>query len=163
MQFEHIVVVNDPSQAGVPLTKSELWQGLVRRVEDPLAFIENLDDATILNRGENWLTRELWFGKLCVRDKVTLEPERQVRYDTEASEQHSGGTLTMTIETPAPGVMFVRFVYSTPLPDSAPTETDAGDAYFAPWVKSAYQQADIDTILRIRELAAAGAFGSGLS
>lgn len=161
MQFEHIVVVNDPNQGGEPLTRSELWQGLVRRVEDPLSFVESLDKAAILDRGPNWVARELWFGDLCVRDKVLLDPENQVRYETEASEQHMGGTLTMTIEAPAPGVMFVRFVYSTPLPDTAPTETDAGDAYFAPWVKSAYQQADIDTILRIRELAAAGEFGSG--
>jgi len=161
MQFEHIVVVNDPCQGGVPLTRSELWQGLVRRVEDPTAFVESLDKAAILERGPNWLTRELWFGDLCVRDKVLLEPETQVRHETEASEQHFGGTMTMTIEEPAPGVMFVRFVYATPLPDTAPPETDAGDAYFAPWVKSAYQQADIDTILRIRELAAAGAFAGG--
>lgn len=163
MQFEHIVVVNDPSQAGVPLSRAELWQGLVRRVEDPLAFVESLDKATILSRGANWLTRELWFGKLCVRDKVFLDAETEVRYETEPSDQHSGGTLTMTIEAPAPEVMFVRFVYSTPLPDTAPTETDAGDAYYAPYVKAAYQQADIDTILRIRELAAAGEFGNGLS
>src|SRR5437899_453842 len=163
MQFEHIVVVNDPSQAGAPLSRAELWQGLVRRVEDPLSFVESLDKATIIARGDNWITRELWFGKLCVRDKVTLEPENTVRYDTEASDQHSGGTLTMSIEAPAPGVMFVRFVYSTPLPDSAPAETDAGDAYFAPWAKSAYQQADIDTILPIRELAAAGELGHGAS
>jgi hypothetical protein len=157
MQFEHIVIVNDDSVDQADwLPREVLWAGLVRRAEDPLAFIENLDRSAIIERGDNWFLREMWFGEMCVRDHVTLEPGSQVHYETAASEQHRGGSLTMTIEVPAPGVLCVRFKYSTPLPEQAAESMDAGDAYFVPWVKSAYQQADIDTIERIRELAAAG-------
>ena len=157
MQFEHIVVVNDPSTAEIAvLSREVLWNGLVRRAADPLAFVENLDRAHILERGDNWFTREMWFGEMRVFDRVTLEPGHKVHYETEPSEQHMGGSLSMIIETPVAGVLCVRFCYSTPLPETSETDTEAGDAYFAPWIKSAYQQADIDTIKRIRELAANG-------
>lgn len=157
MQFEHIVVVNDPTMGvGEQLSREELWSGLLRRAQDPLAFVENLDRAAILEQGENWFVREMWFGEMRVLDRITLEPAYMVHYETEPSEQHRGGSLTMTIEAPSPDVLCVRFRYSTPLPEVAAQDTDAGDAYFVPWIKSAYHQADVDTIKRIRELAAAG-------
>jgi hypothetical protein len=63
----------------------------------------------------------------------------------------------MRIEEPEPGALFVRFVYRTSLPETGPMDTEAGDAYFASYVKAAYRDTDIDSIRKIRALAETGA------
>lgn len=61
----------------------------------------------------------------------------------------------MSIETPAPGALLVRFIYETTLP-----ETDAsGDDRYSEIVKSAYHEADLDTVRKIREIAHSGRLG----
>ncbi|AXK40137.1 SRPBCC family protein [Crenobacter cavernae] len=160
MQFEHIVLVNDPRVDSAPLTVAQLWRGLLRRAEDPMSFMDHLERATVLERGADWLRRELDFGRFTVRDTIHLKHEKALHYETEPNDAHAGGSLTVTIEEPAPGVLCVRFAYRTSLPEVPAQEGgDAEDSYYVPWVKSAYQETDVDAILRIRELAAAGELG----
>ncbi|KZE34209.1 uncharacterized protein DUF1857 [Crenobacter luteus] len=160
MQFEHIVLVNDPRVDSAPLTVAQLWRGLMRRAEDPMLFMEQLEGARVTERGQDWFRRELDFGHFTVADTVHVVHEKSLRFDTEASESHPGGSLTVAIETPAPGVLCVRFSYQTGLPEQPGQEGgDASDSYFVPWVKSAYRDTDVDAIRQIRALAAAGELG----
>lgn len=151
MYFEHIVVVNDPNHPVPPLSRVQLWRGLRRRAYSPLEFIEAADDCTIVEQGENWLLREIHFGQMSVRDRIEFLPQQAVHYHTEANEQHAGGKVSMVIEEPQAGVMCVRFVYQTPLPEQSPEEK-----HYASYVKKAYQQMDIESIRIIRELAEQG-------
>ena len=58
MKFEHLVQINDPLMPLLdPLTRSQVWRGLVRRAEDPVPFILGLDDCRILARGPDWRKR----------------------------------------------------------------------------------------------------------
>lgn len=156
MQFEHLIEINDPlNPMLMPLTPQQVWQGLVLRAREPEAFILGLDRAEILSDAGNVLERELHFGAARIRDTVTLIPHTAVRYDTHATAEHAGGSLTMSIETPDDVRIFVRFVYATTMADA-----DAGgDTRYADIVRSAYHAADIDTIAKIREFAAAGRLG----
>lgn len=157
MLFEHIVQINDPSDAMLAeISRHQLWQGLLRRVERPEEFLIGVERVTIVERGEGWLKREMQLGPLLVRDHITLDHEYRVHFDTAPSEQHQGGSFTMVIEEPSPGALFVRFRYETALPETAGMESDAGDAYFADYVKSAYRDTDIDAIRWIRELVETG-------
>jgi hypothetical protein len=150
LNFEHLIQINDPLNPFVDtLTPEQLWEGLVLRAEQPQLFVMGLDSCTILSRTDSTLERELHYGSATVRDHVTLTPQQSVRYDILATEAHVGGSLTMTIEQPDDLQLFLRFEYRTTLP-AADTE-DARQTQEI--VKSAYREADIDTVRLIRQYA----------
>jgi len=157
MKFTHLIQINDPFNPLIdPLSREQLWRGLVLRAENPLLFVLALDRFEIIERWENTLSRVLHFGELRLRDRVSFSPMQQVRYEIEAAGDSPAATLVMSIEEPEPGQLFVRFDYET-LRDGA---TAPLDAFYSSFVKQAYVEADIDTISTIRSLAAeAGALG----
>ncbi|CAD6506967.1 SRPBCC family protein [Paraburkholderia metrosideri] len=148
MNFEHLIQINDPLNPFVDsMTRDQLWEGLVLRAEQPQLFVMGLDSCTILSREGNVLERELHYGKATVRDRVTLEESRSVRYDILPTADYVGGSLTMTIEQPDELQLFLRFEYATTLPVS----TDQDAVQTQEIVKSAYRENDIDTVRLIRQ------------
>ena len=153
MNFEHLLQINDPENPQVEsLTRQQLWQGLLHRVENPLPFLPGLEACTILERQEHALLRELDFGPATIQDRVTLADLHWVRFVIVPSEQHAGGSLTITIEEPEPGFLFLRFAYETTLAKDSNSEERA----YIEYVKSAYHQSDVDCVRIIRTLAAGG-------
>lgn len=151
MQFEHLIAVNDPGNPLLlPLTRQQVWAGLLQRVENPLPFLPGLEACAILERHADHLVRELDFGAARIRDRVTRAEAHWVRFDIEANEQHAGGCLTITIEEPEPGHLFLRFAYATGFAASSGSE----DAAYVDYIKAAYHQSDIDCVRLIRTLAA---------
>ena len=149
MKFSHLIQINDPLNPLIDsLSREQLWRGLVHRAENPLPFVMGLDDFRILVRTETTLRRELHFGKLTVRDRVTLDPMRQVRYETDAGGGLPASSLVMTIEEHEADQLFVRFDYET-LRRSGDAPSDE---YYNAFLKKAYIEADIDTIRAIRRL-----------
>ena len=152
MRFEHLVEINDPGDPRLtPLTPEQLWQGLVLRAMEPELFMLGLDRSEIVARGDSWMDRELHFGGATVQDRVVLEPRRGVRYERGHGRARRG-TLSMMIEAPAEGALLLRFLYETTMP----TVDETGNDRYAEIVKSAYHEADLDTVRKIRELAASG-------
>lgn len=156
MQFEHLIRISPEQGTLAPaLTRQQLWQGLVLRAQAPMRFDENISSARILAQSATTLQREVMFGSLQVIEDIELEFELAVRYRVQPSPQHAGGAREMRIEEPQPGVLFIRFVHH--LPDQVDAETSEAElARLLPYVKSAYQQADMDTAKRIIELVATG-------
>lgn len=153
MNFEHLIQINDPQNPLVEfLSRDQVWAGLLHRVEDPLPFLPGLEACTILERRGESLLRELDFGPSVIRDRVTLAERHWVRFDIEAGEQHAGGSLTITIEEPETGALFLRFAYST----SFASNPDSEERAYIEYVKSAYRESDIDCVRVIRTLAAEG-------
>lgn len=156
MQFEHLIQINDlKNPLANLLTRNQLWQGLVYRAESPMAFLDQIDEVKIIERGESWIHREVTMGKLIVDDKIEYAHEVHVHYHTAASADHGGGQMIMKIEEPSPAALFVRFTYITPHPDSPDPEL----AHYLEYLKSAWREMDIDTIRKIRELAEQGHLG----
>ncbi|WP_420474376.1 SRPBCC family protein [Noviherbaspirillum sp. ST9] len=156
MKFEHLIEINDPLNPLIDrLSREQLWRGLVLRAETPMDFVPHLDNCSILERDEQTMTRELRYGDLVVRDKVTLEPLKKVTYHVPLQKGIPESRLTMTIEEPEPDILFVRFVYD----DGASEEQDTAEAFYNDFRKSAYKESDIDTIRTIREMAEAGRLG----
>ena len=153
MNFEHLIQINDPENPLVEsLTRDQLWLGLVHRVENPLPFLPGLESCAILERSADSLLRELDFGPAVIQDRVTLLERQWVRFDILPSEAHPGGSLSIAIEEPEPGFLFLRFAYQTTLA----TRPDSEDRAYVEYVKSAYHQSDVDCVRLIRTLAAAG-------
>jgi hypothetical protein len=154
LNFEHLIQINDPLNPFVEsLTREQLWEGLVLRAEQPQLFVIGLDSCTILSREGEVMERELHYGQAIVRDRVTLNAGTSVRYDILPTADYVGGSLTMAIEQPDDLQLFLRFTYSTTLPvaDDATASADARQTQEI--VKSAYREADIDTVRLIRQYA----------
>jgi len=153
MNFEHLIEINDPGNPLITmLSRDQLWQGLLHRVENPVPFLPGLESCTILERQAGELLRELDFGPAVIRDRVTLVAGLWVRFDILPSDTHAGGSLTITIEEPTADHLFLRFAYRTTLAEAAGTE----DRAYIEYVKSAYHQSDVDCVRLIRTLAAGG-------
>ena len=159
MNYEHLVQINDPLNPLLEkLSVEQVWAGLLLRAEQPQLFVTGLESCTVLSRSGDVFERELSYGPASVRDRVTLTPGVSVRYDIAATDSYVGGSLTMTIEQPDPLQLFVRFKYETTLHANEGGE----DNRTLEIVKSAYREADIDTVKLIREFALAGRLGGGV-
>lgn len=153
MKFEHLVEVNDLADPNAtPLTREELWFGLLCRAEDARPFLPGLEACRIVERSESELVRDLHFGQAVVRDRVRFRELEWISFESEATAEHAGGSLTISIEEPQAGALFLRFVYRTSLPDAPGSE----DARYADIVRSAYHQSDLDTLKVIRMIAESG-------
>lgn len=151
MKFEHLVEINSPGNPMiVPLTRQQLWRGLVMRAEEPTIFVPHLDTCDIMERTDVAIVRKLTYGTLVIHDRVTYLEEHQVRYHIAAQKDFSDSTLTMTIEEPRPDYLFVRFEYEDASQD------EGADAMYNNFRRSAYKESDIDTIHMIRQLVAQG-------
>jgi hypothetical protein len=155
LNFEHLIQINDPLNPFVEsMTREQVWEGLVLRVEQPQLFVIGLDRCVILSREGDVLERELHYGPdAVVRDRVTLTPESSVRYDILPTPHYVGGSLTMAIEQPDELQLFLRFTYATTLPVADDANASADVLQTQEIVKSAYREADIDTVRVIRQLA----------
>lgn len=153
MKFEHLIEINDPLNPLIDtISREQLWRGLVLRADTPKLFVPHLDECDIEQRTETSFRRRLRYGELVVEDVVILTPLHQVRYEVAAQKEISASSLTMTIEAPSEHTLFVRFRYD----DGHDAATDAANAMYDEFKRSAYHEADIDTIRIVRELASAG-------
>jgi hypothetical protein len=160
MKFEHLIEINDPLNPLIDaLTVEQLWSGLVLRAESPKLFVPQLDEAIIDERTENSFRRRLRYGQLVIEDRVRLEPLQRVVYDVPAQGEITASTLTMTVEQPTLDTLYVRFQYD----DGHDAETDAANAMYDEFKRSAYKEADVDTVGMIRELATQGRLGATLN
>ena len=160
MKFEHLIEINDPLNPLLDaLTIEQLWSGLMLRAEAPKLFVPQLDEAIIDERTEDSFRRRLRYGQLVIEDRVRLEPMQRVVYDVPAQNEITASTLTMSIEQPTADTLYVRFQYD----DGHDAETDAANAMYDEFKRSAYKEADIDTVGMIRELATQGRLGATLN
>jgi hypothetical protein len=81
-----------------------------------------------------------------------------VRYEVPAQGEIAQSLLTMTIEAPSEGVLWVRFLYD----DGNASATDEMGRMYEDFKKSAYKEADIDTIKIVRQLASDGKLDASL-
>ncbi|MBP0600378.1 DUF1857 family protein [Herbaspirillum sp. LeCh32-8] len=154
MKFNHLIQINDPLNPLVDtLTREQLWRGLVMRAEAPKLFMPHLDDCRLDEKNLDSVRRELRYGQLVIRDKVTYLPQIQVLYEVPAQGEIAASRMSMTIEEPQESVLFVRFEYDDGQPEAA---AGGEEAFYNEFRRSAYQEADIDTVRVIRELTVRG-------
>jgi hypothetical protein len=159
MKFEHLVEINDPMNPLLDtLTREQLWHGLVLRAEQPKLFIPHLDAVEILERDAGVFRRRLTFGPLVVEDTVYLTPLQEVRFDVPAQGDIAASTLRMVIEAPTSAMLLVRFCYD----DGLGEHLEGVEAMYDEYKKSAYQEADIDTVRIVRQLAGEGKLATTL-
>jgi hypothetical protein len=149
VRYEHLVQINDLARGDIALlTRSELWRGLVLRAARPELFDDSIDESRALSEDATQLVREVRRGEAIIRERVDLVPEDLVTLTVLDGTGLAGSALSYRIEEPAPGALFVRFAYELRgegVPDAEP-ERQA--------LRQAYYYADLQTVSRIREIAA---------
>jgi len=150
MKFNHLIQINDPVNPLVDtLTREQLWRGLVMRAEAPQLFMPHLENCHLSDKTADSVKRILDYGKLQIRDTVTYLPQISVHYHVPAQGDIATSSMSMTIEEPEEGMLFVRFEYDDGMPEQeAGSEAD----FYNQFRRSAYEEADIDTIRIIRQL-----------
>ena len=153
MKFTHLIEINTTGNPLIaPLSREQLWRGLVLRAERPTLFVMGLDACEITQRSDHALSRTLQFGQLKVHDQVRFLPLQHVHYHVPEQKDIPASDLMMTIEEPQPGALFVRFEY-----DDHQSEVEGDEAaFYNEFRREAYKEADIDTIRMIRQLAVEG-------
>ena len=147
LEFEHIVQVNDLSDASLSvLTRSQLWQGLVLRARSPDKFVEGLQCASE-QISSNEFMRTVQAGASSFREKVVLYPQEKICTRTIADPNQISAESTTRIEEPEAGSLFVHFSYRRDL-DGHDQQVDVSEH-----LKAAYVQVDRDAIAMIRMLA----------
>jgi hypothetical protein len=156
MKFHHIVEINDPLNPLIdPLSRAQLWRGLVLRAESPKMFMPHLDSCDLRERSDSSVQRELRYGALAIRDTVVYFPQDKVEYRVPPQENIPASSLTMSIEEPQEGALLVRFDYD----DGTVEQAGSMDGFYNEFRRSAYKEADLDTISLIRQLAQDGRLG----
>jgi hypothetical protein len=163
MHFEHLVQINDPLMPLLdPLSRSQLWRGLVRRAEEPTRFVLGLEGSTIESRVQHEQTLELKrtldFGSFRVSDRVVLTPMSGTVTHVAASDRFPASRLTIRIEEPQPEMFYLRFIYEFDDGAAANDESEL-DGQTTALRKAAYRSSDLDTVKCIRDLAEAGELG----
>ncbi|WP_374480631.1 SRPBCC family protein [Zoogloea sp.] len=154
MHFEHLIEINNPLNPLIEtLSREQVWSGLMYRVEEPGIFLPGLDRCEILSRSEGRVERVLHFGQASIRDTVTYRDLEWVCFESRATAQHAGGSLTIRLEAPDSNRLFLRFTYETTLSENA---ADGEVVQVSEFVKSAYRESDVDTVRIIRTIAANG-------
>jgi hypothetical protein len=153
MRFEHLVEINDlDNPLDFTLDRSQVWAGLMARVEDSVPFLPGLAECRILSREVGAVERLLVFGAAQIRDRASFLEAEWVCFETQRTVDHAGGTLTIRIEEPEDGRLFLRFTYETSFGDPG---SDPEASAYVDYIKSAYHASDLDTVALIRELAMA--------
>lgn len=154
MRFEHLIQITDPADPRVPpMSRDELWRGLMKRVESPQSFDLGPDSCEIEPAdvgASDRRRRALRFGRLAFRDTVCLEPGRSLHFAPEPHDDNPPVELRIRIEEPAPGTLLLRFVYSSA------AEPAAGEAGLWRLREQAWLEQDRDMVRTLREWQGAG-------
>jgi len=136
--------------AGLQL--SQLWPALLRKAEEPMPFVPAISACEVLERGADFLVRDIVLRGESVRERVTFEPTRRVHF-----ERMSGsamGTIDNEIEGDDASGLRLRFTFHLAV-DGLLHGSDEERA-FAELMGGSYLAAIRATLRRAREIALPG-------
>jgi hypothetical protein len=105
------VPANDKSDPDMPvLNRDQIWKGLELKAENALPFVPKMTKCDTIERGDNYLERDIVFRGEPARERVTFYPKRMVQFDRLSGS--TLGTIKNEIEEDASGELSLRFTFS---------------------------------------------------
>jgi hypothetical protein len=145
----HTIPVNTEQPA---LTRSQIWQGLLLKAENPVPYLDAMNACTVIKRGENWLLRDFTLRGEDMQERVTFEPQERVTF--ERTRSSAMGTILNEIVTLDDGAMGLRFTFTLKV-DGLEHGSDE-EAAFADRMSQSYFQGVNSTLAEIRRQVRAG-------
>ena len=133
----HTLPVNPAGEP--PLTRDQVWRGLVLKAEDATRFVPAITACTVVERFAGGLVREATHAGHTVRERVAFDPPREVVFDDLGP---AGGRVLNTLAD-GPDGLTLTFTFEVP-----PERVDE--------VAGSYREAVASTLRAIRELAGRG-------
>ena len=153
-----VAVNDDPQQPR--LSRADVWRGLVLKADNALPFVPQMTRCDVLERGDNWLLREITFRGEDARERVTLFPQQRVHF--ERVQGATRGTIDNEIVEDDRGELHLRFAFGFDQPTAGALTSEAIAAYLkgtlpspdlsAVHVQSAYLNAVNATLEAIRRV-----------
>lgn len=144
LRYEHLVELNDARAGVAPLTRAEVWAGILGRVRTPDLYDEAVDHCEI-GQAEPLCRRYRRHGAW-IEDEVALVEGFSARLTMRLPTAYAGSVLVISIDEPAPGALFLRFVYE--LRGEGPVL----EAHEQQALRDAYRHADVAFVRRLRAL-----------
>lgn len=146
-KLSRTVPVNEP---GKPyLSRHDVWTGLLMKADNALPFVPIMQKCAVIERGPNWLLRDILLKDVPLREKVTFEPETRVIFDrVDCSEM---GRIENVIGEDEQGNLTLTFSFGLSkvgIPEGSPEE----NAHFSP-MEGAYMGAVASTLAAVRRTA----------
>ncbi len=145
----HTIFIND---AKPRLNRSQVWQGLLLKAENPVPFLKSMSACTVIDRGDNWLLRNFTLRGEDMQERVTFCPEKRVTFRRTKSSVM--GTITNEIVELKDGEIGLRFTFSLDvegLEEGSLEEKDFVDLMF-----DSYSEGVHSTLNEIRRRVATG-------
>jgi hypothetical protein len=106
--FTYTLPVNAPGDQQSPIEIDELWECLLAKAANPVAFVPGITGATVHDHFEGGFHRDILLrGTLQLHERVVLEPKRRILYEqlddpvldliTNEIGTDSAGQLTFTL------------------------------------------------------------------
>ena len=78
-RLKRTIPVNEPGK--VYLSRHEVWSGLMRKAQNALPYVPQMQKCDVLEEGPGWLLRDIVFNNTPLRERVTFEPQQRVIFD----------------------------------------------------------------------------------
>ena len=142
-KISHTLAVNE---TGRMLTRSQIWQGLLLKAENPVPFLASMDACTVIERGDNWLLRNVTLHGEDMQEHVTFEPEERVTFVRTKSS--AMGTILNEIVEAKDGELSLRFTFELEVEGLEPGS--AKEKTYADRMAQSYFQGVGSTLAEIR-------------
>ena len=134
----------NPADAEIQLSRQMVWDGLVRKAENAVPFVDAITTCDVLERDAEGFTREIVLNGETMREHITFVPQERVIFDRLPGAS-AMGRIVNQIEEGAEGLV-LRFIFDLDLVGAGPKE----EAVFARSMEQSYLAAVSTTLERIR-------------
>lgn len=142
----HVLPVNDNDS--IPLTRAQLWDGLVMKANNALPFVAAMSECTVTGRiSDTVFDRDIVVNGQASTERITLQEPKRVVFTRIAGSVL--GTIANEIEGDDNDLR-LRFSFALVIPDVEPGSAEE-DAY-AEGMKSEYLKAVESTIATVRQM-----------
>ncbi|MGE0745399.1 MAG: SRPBCC family protein [Rhodospirillales bacterium] len=139
-----------------PLTRRQVWQGLVMKAENPVPFVESMDACRIVERTADGLVRDCDSRGETMRERITYTPMEKVEF-VRLKSKAMGTILNEIVDDPRDGLS-LRFTFSLEPEGIAPGSAE--EKAFAQDIGKSYLNAVNTTIATLRRLVREGALAA---
>lgn len=147
-------VNDDPTQP--KLTRSQMWQGLVMKAENPVPFVESMTACTVVERTKDGLVRDFVSRGEPMRERITFHPQHKVVF--ERLKSSAMGTILNEIVENEKGELCLKFTFTLEVAGMAHGSPE--EKAYAETIGKSYQMAVNTTIAQLRELARQGSLAA---
>ena len=135
-----------------PVSRAQLWKGLVLKAENALPFVAAMTQCEILEQTERGFIREIVLRGERMKERITFDPQNSVKFER-LSGSALGTILNEILEDPANGLQ-LRFTFSIEPQGVAPGSQEEKD--FRAMMEKDYLTAVQATVNAVRRLVKEG-------